>query len=198
MKRERRKQYLVSGKIQIKYALLTVLLLTIYTLMLLTAIFAPYVIAIFSDLPLQQKAEAAEVILLLHGRIWPGIGLIIVLCGIYSTFITHKLAGPIYAIKKAVNKIAKGDLTLRIRLRKGDDLQDLADSINLMTDNTQMLIVKIKEEFKEVSACIDELEKELSAGKRPGTELAQRMKDGEKKIDNLLNEFNYPTAGGRA
>jgi len=48
---------------------------------------------------------------------------------------SHKIAGPIYRIEKDLDEIAKGNLALRIRLRKGDELKPLADKINTIVEN---------------------------------------------------------------
>lgn len=45
-------------------------------------------------------------------------------------FFTHSIAGPIYRLKNLSEKIASGDLTLEVKFRKKDEIQELAGVIN--------------------------------------------------------------------
>lgn len=64
------------------------------------------------------------------------IPLIIVIIMIAIIF-SHRIAGPIYNIERKINKLAGGEDIELIRLRKGDELKDLAEAINKL-----ILIVK--------------------------------------------------------
>lgn len=197
MKLYKRKQYFVHKKIQIKYALLTVSLLLLYTIILLMAIFAPYIMALFSDLPLSQKSEAAEVLLLLHKYIWPGIGFIIILFGVFSVlsiFITHKLAGPVFVFERMTRNIAAGDLTVRAKLRKGDDLRDLEKNINQMADNLESLLIKLEEEHKKLSSYVSKLRRELEAreiSEQTIIELTKKIDIDKEDIKKILERYKY-------
>ncbi|MEK7850381.1 MAG: hypothetical protein AAB275_00730, partial [Deltaproteobacteria bacterium] len=65
----RRRRYFIHRKIQIKYAVLTVSLLLLYSMILLAAVLAPYAMALFSDLPLSERSQAADVFLMLDKSI---------------------------------------------------------------------------------------------------------------------------------
>lgn len=194
MRPYRRKHYFINKKIQIKYILLTVSLLILYTMILLAAIFAPYVMALFLDLPLSQRAEAAEVLLLLHKNIWPGIGLIIVLFGAFSIFITHKLAGPVFVLERMARDITKGDLTVRTRLRKGDDLNDLAEDMNKMAGNLESLLLNLDEEYRKLASYVSELEKELESkniSQEAVAEIVKKIEAYKDDIRKTLERYNY-------
>jgi methyl-accepting chemotaxis protein len=194
----RRRKFLVNKGIQIKYVLLTILLLVSYTFVLLSAIFAPYVIAMLSDLPFPEKAAAAEVILVLHSNIWPGIGVLIVLCGIYSIFITHKLAGPVFAFNRMAVKVRKGDLSLRVNLRKGDDLHDVAESFNSVVDDIECMLSRLNEEEKKLSSYISTLERELVTRSVPEEELIRIEKEMEadkEGIRHIIGRYHFRARG---
>lgn len=194
MKPYKRKQYFIHKKIQIKYALFTVSLLVLYTIILLMAIFAPYIMALFSDLPLSQKSEAAEVLLLLHKYIWPGIGLVIILFGVLSIFITHKLAGPVFVFERMTRNIAAGDLTVRAKLRRGDDLRDLEKNFNQMADNLESLLIKLEEEHKKLSSYVSKLRRELEAreiSEQTIIELTKKIDIDREDIKKILERYKY-------
>ena len=50
---------------------------------------------------------------------------------------THRVVGPLKRLTKTLEAIGQGDFTQRINLRKGDVLEDLAQTINQMADTLQ-------------------------------------------------------------
>jgi methyl-accepting chemotaxis protein len=49
---------------------------------------------------------------------------------VLSLYFSHKIAGPIYAIKRAINNLLEGVEHRDVILRKGDEFHDLANRIN--------------------------------------------------------------------
>ena len=63
---------------------------------------------------------------------------IAMLCVGVGILASHKIARPVYRMIKFFDSLAAtGDYTQRIRLRKGDELQDLAQAINRFLEKTQ-------------------------------------------------------------
>lgn len=59
--------------------------------------------------------------------------LYIILIAVFGLFFSHKMAGPVYRIKRTLDDAQQGKIdikTLQFRLRKKDELQDLAESLN--------------------------------------------------------------------
>jgi len=46
--------------------------------------------------------------------------------------LTHRVAGPLVRISSALQQLAQGDYAVQIKLRDGDALVDLADTVNLL------------------------------------------------------------------
>ena len=57
-----------------------------------------------------------------------GLALMVVLIGLLGIYFTHKVAGPVYKMKRLLKQVGKGDLHVDARLRKGDELQDFFDA----------------------------------------------------------------------
>ena len=55
------------------------------------------------------------------------------------------MAGPIYRLEKVAEQIGKGDLSFDVRLRKGDEFQELADAIDTMVKKLRERVSIIKE-----------------------------------------------------
>lgn len=73
-------------------------------------------------------------------QMWPMIYmsiLFIVLIILFGLFFSHKMAGPVYRIKKTLDMATKGQIdikTLEFKLRKKDELQDLVEALNRFLD----------------------------------------------------------------
>ena len=72
----------------------------------------------------------------------------IVLAG--SIYLSHKVAGPAYRLEKDIKKIAGGEFGLRVRIRKGDELQELTNEINGMVEKTGNMVMKIKDSARKM------------------------------------------------
>ena len=62
-----------------------------------------------------------------------GTTLVLGLLALGLTLLTsHRIAGPMYRFEKDIQRMAKGDLAHRVRIRRGDQFQDMAHSLNTM------------------------------------------------------------------
>lgn len=82
---------------------------------------------------------------------------------IMGLFFSHRIAGPVYRIEKTLSEIAKGNLSMRIKLRGGDELVDLADMINSLTENLAGVMAADKDVLIKIDKDLEELKKLSSA-----------------------------------
>jgi hypothetical protein len=107
----------------------------------------------------QQRAVSDQQTALLRNQkrmIWSllgGLALLVTLIGLFGIYFTHKVAGPVFKMKRLLRQVGEGNLHVEARLRKGDELQDFFDAF------TQMLSGLRKFEQKQ----LDELEGAMSA-----------------------------------
>lgn len=66
-----------------------------------------------------------------------GIPPIIILLFIWGVILTHRFIGPLQRLEDDLRKISEGDYSIRIRVRKDDDLHPIADVINKIIDRLQ-------------------------------------------------------------
>lgn len=52
---------------------------------------------------------------------------------LFGVIVSHRMAGPIYRIKRNLKKMDQGDLRGEIHLRTNDDFKSLAESVNVLT-----------------------------------------------------------------
>ena len=63
-----------------------------------------------------------------------GIVVIGIMVGMVVFYLTQKISGPLYAMSKALDEFAQGNLEARARLRKGDELQWFGKRVNEFLD----------------------------------------------------------------
>ena len=94
-----------------------------------------------------EKLKRYAVVLLVFGLI---VGAAVIV------WVSSKMTGPILELRQGVAKIGAGDLEHRTRITTGDEIQDLADEFNKMTDALQNLYdtleQKVGQRTKEISA----------------------------------------------
>lgn len=181
------RNYLIDKQFQTKYLLLTVLMLSAYTLVFIIILFTPSILSIISDTSLEEKAAASRTFLVLHGAVWPTTLAAISIFSIFSIFLTHKIAGPVYRLKYAMTELMNGNLDTRIYLRRWDDLQELATEVNLFSDDLRQYIVTLKNDHERLSSVVEELEKEVST--EAGYEMIRELKEQNKSIALTLEHF---------
>lgn len=186
------KNYFIDRRFQTKYFLLTILLLGTYTFVFTFILFLPSILTLYLDYPLDEKAEAARTFLILHGTVWPTTVAVILIFGILSIFLTHKIAGPVYRLKQALTELLGGNLDSRIHLRKWDDLQELAAQVNLFSDEMRNYITSLQKDYGQLSTFIDQLEQEIDANKlslEVGRERIKQVQEKKKTIALTLEHF---------
>ena len=66
-----------------------------------------------------------------------GLPPIVILLFIWGATLTHRMIGPLERLENDLLKISKGDYSVRLKLRKNDDLKPIAEVLN-------SIIVKLK------------------------------------------------------
>ena len=61
--------------------------------------------------------------------------LFLVVISVLGIVLSHRTAGPLYAFKRVFDEISKGNLNRRLKLRPGDEFQEVAESFNQMMDS---------------------------------------------------------------
>jgi len=185
-------KYFIDKQLQTKFILYSVLLLLIYTLLFAFILFAPYAIPLTFDYSLEEKTTAARMLLSLHKSIWPALGLVILLLSGASIFVSHKVAGPMYRLKRFLLEIAGGNIDLTLKFRKRDDLHDLAANVNLVITELRELVGTLQKEMATVSGRILEVEQLIQQGDiKPtaGRQMIQQLEADQETIARALAKY---------
>ncbi|MBI2608179.1 MAG: methyl-accepting chemotaxis protein [Deltaproteobacteria bacterium] len=129
---QRRRQYLLKSPIQRRFLFHSTIMILLPTAFVGSLLFF-LIFYLLSDqimIPEHVVATLGPVITKLkYILILGGIPLVAVLLG-WAIIISHRLAGPIYRLEQDLEKIAEGNHSVRVKFRKNDRLDPLAEKIN--------------------------------------------------------------------
>ncbi len=108
----------------------------------------------------------------------------LLICGVIMVFITlligvfisHRIGGPITSLQRSIKEMGKGDLVAPIKVRKGDEFQDLADDLEEMIEQIRQPIRRIQEAV-------------LKLGAHPDMERFHDLEEGLRQIAAELKYF---------
>lgn len=192
MSHYKRRKFFIDKQFQTKYILLVIFMLLLYTLLFVGFLFIPQLLPFIFDSPLDEQVKAAEILLLYHKNVWPAVFIVIPLFGFFSIFITHKIAGPVYRLKIRLQQMTEWDLDTKVTLRKGDDLQDLAEFVNLLSAELKEFATALKGNYEALSGNIDEIQQQIEKGTldaASGSELIARLDASRKNIAQTMERF---------
>jgi len=68
-----------------------------------------------------------------------GLPVIFILILAWGVLWSHRFAGPVYRLEKELDKVAKGNFSIRIKFRKKDELAEVALHMNKVLDHLEKL-----------------------------------------------------------
>jgi len=86
------------------------------------------------DLEQQARDVESQQRILLVGLI-AGLAVLVIAIGLAGIVVTHRVAGPIFKMKRLLRQIGEGKLVVRERLRKGDELQHFFETFERMVED---------------------------------------------------------------
>lgn len=179
--RIKRKIVVIKRGMQVKF----VLLVSVFVLVAITAIGVDFYfhfgreVQNFMDPSLYELFKSDSYIFLLK------LALYMVGVTIFAVLASHKLAGPVYRFERSARAVGSGDLTHRVRLRVGDELEDFRDEFNTMIESLQRLV----SQDAHVAMRISKHLAELINDHRAGADLNHRLEQIKADVDHLHKGF---------
>ncbi|MGB2630751.1 MAG: HAMP domain-containing protein [Candidatus Omnitrophota bacterium] len=169
MKRWRRVRFLIAKRFQIRYiALILVFMfaavvLTGYTVYVTTwVIFGEKLAAVYPQGLLFDIVKKVNAVLLLRLAVLTPLVIFI------GLVLSNRIAGPIYHIKKYLQKVSAGNYEGDLRLRKNDELQDMAAEINGLVTQLRSERDRRIEKIEALAKKTVDLEETIKEGKEKG------------------------------
>ncbi len=119
------------------------------------------------------------------------VAIVIILVGFATVmvklFVSHKIAGPLYHIKKAINELGQGDFSQDFHIRHFDQLQNLAEVFNNSIKAIREKMNTLKGGMETLKKGLDSIpENEVSENKRA---LLRELKKISEELNKLSSYF---------
>ena len=150
---------------QYRLLFINLLYFCIILLIFAAALFLPLILKLRSgSASVIEQGELAGQFLALHARVWPAMLVVFVLLALHSTFVSHRIAGPLYRFRKVFGAVARGDLSVRANLRKDDYLGKESESLNEMIASLRAKIASIQSHHIETQTVLAALKQSIDQG----------------------------------
>lgn len=121
---------------------------------------------------------------------WWILGFIAVIAAL-SLFVSHKIAGPVYRLEETTKLIASGDLTHQVHLRQGDELSDLQDAFNAMSESLSKMVYKDREIIERLAKTGDSLRRKIDSQKLD----KDSIEEISYELNAVIEELKLVTSG---
>lgn len=130
-KKYKRRQYIVDKGIQYRFVSIVLLyLLILFFITLLIIYLAGWERLIIKLSNVYPQAMLAAILNNVYLRLYIGFIFVLSIAVISAVVVSHKIAGPLVRIKWALRQLAEGNFDIVVKLRKNDQLEDVAKLIN--------------------------------------------------------------------
>ena len=152
---EKRKRYLIDRKIQfffLRFIILYLLLISVifgYVLVRVNTYFTEYIVSTITTAPTLSKQpmdprlveDLKDVLLARDREFLLFIMLAIIVVGFVVAYLTirfsHRVAGPVFRLRRAMGQLNEGDYSVRVKLRRSDQLSGFAEDFNHLAEKLQ-------------------------------------------------------------
>ncbi|MDP9149239.1 MAG: hypothetical protein M3O36_04755 [Myxococcota bacterium] len=86
-----------------------------------------------------------------------GLTLMVFAIGLFGIYFTHKVAGPVFKMKRLLKQLGGGNLTVDARLRRGDELQDFFEAFRRMVTGLRQFE---RQQLEQLEIAIDALDRQ--------------------------------------
>lgn len=133
-----------------------------------------------------QKEQFAEILRRANANLIPKLLILIAAIGCGSIFLSHRIAGPLYRFEKSVRAIGEGDLTVRFKIRKSDELSGLAGELEHTASGLERMVSSIKGSVLRISDIIKRLDGEVA---REGPSIRERISPFLEELSRTVGDF---------
>jgi signal transduction histidine kinase len=125
--RKKRLRYLINRNLQLGLAVRFMVIFLLFTLFMFFEAYMTFWPVVTVFVPAATLSAVTD--LVITRLIYFSIPIVFVILGIVIV-LTHRIAGPLYRIKKTLNELIDGKDATPISLRRNDELKDLTELIN--------------------------------------------------------------------
>jgi general secretion pathway protein G len=131
VKTPRRRRHVVVKNFQIYYLLWNMAFLCVGVAGWVGLVFGPLVVKLLSPVtPERDLTELATIFLSLHSTAWFGFAAFVIVMAVHLLVQSHRVAGPMVRFSHVFEELRRGNLSMRVILRRRDYLHDEAAALD--------------------------------------------------------------------
>jgi len=182
------RNYLINKDLQLRMIRNNLFYQLICVIVTVSILLYPLVQDMIYSPDLESQYRAAQTFLLLVKWLVPAILILLILFMAHTIITSHRICGPLVNFTHTFESIAKGDLTRKVYLRKGDYFKSECDRLNLMIVGISGLINRLFANYDQLRATLQSLNDQIK-----DTEIKEKLEaslkiirqDGEYVSDTL-------------
>ncbi len=189
---KRQKFPLLNKSIQYKFLAIVIIYGTIIAISMATALFLPDIIAMNNqNLSQELRTAAAQRTIAFHTRVWPSLITIVCIFALHSFRVLLRIFGPLYRFRVTFSEISKGNIALRVKLRKKDYLMEEADKINEMLDVFKEKWGNVQSYGQEALESLSVLEQTAKKGSEGIEDYQKLLEEHRTILEEAMSETQY-------
>jgi HAMP domain-containing protein len=145
-----------------------------------------------------ERTVRASCLSTLGRSFWPAVFITMLVVAGLSVLASHTLGGPLYRLERIGKRLAAGELPDSVRIRRGDDLQVMAASLDEAVRLFRRALLRIQEHGEQGRERLSRLETEAAGGHLPAAMLTPRLVEIEAhlaQIQEVVHAFRLDPVG---
>jgi len=151
------RNYLINKDLQLRLIRNNLFYLLICVIVTVSILLYPLIRDMMFLPDLESQYRAAQTFLLLVKWLVPAILIVLILFMGHTIITTHRICGPLVNFTHTFDRLAQGDLTRKVYIRKGDYLKSECERINLMIDGISGIINRLFTNHNQLRATLHSL-----------------------------------------
>jgi general secretion pathway protein G len=169
---------------QRRFLLVNIFFFCLIAVTFVVALFGPLVVTLFNPSSSRDELAAiATAFLVLHGRIWLAIGLVMIASVVHLAVVSHRVAGPLVRLCRIFRQAGRGDVSMRVRVRTKDYLQEEAAALDDMMLGLRRRVSVAKGRLTRVEAALAKAQS--TSAKGTTGEAGSALCDLEREVQRL-------------
>jgi methyl-accepting chemotaxis protein len=184
--RRQLKNYLVANKTHLKMMFANIILMLLVFAVIIVEVIIPFYHEIFKIHDVYAQHYSAKFFVVLLDRLSISLLVILFFNILYQMIVNHKFCGPLINFSHTFKKIARGDLTRKVFLRRNDFHKNEAAQVNDMIDSLSNYIMTFKKNHDLLMGTLED----IMAGEMTPTERVNSLNTLKKHADNCHNQLS--------
>ena len=183
----KRRKYFIAPRFQLKYIGIMVSAVLASGFIMSAGMYATIYLIVLKRLPEAENQRLVIDVIFAEANkyLLVAFPVAVFLMVIFGVFLSHKISGPEYRIRKILEDMKDGNLRVNTKLRKGDELQSIAGKLQEVNKSLGSLIKVQKKSLVAVKKTVTEIKKETEKRTPGKAELSKKTAELSGRVARL-------------